>query len=132
MAGDEAMIAIGIGCRRGAARDAIIALICRARQAAGLEQGAAELFSLDRKAGEAGLIAAADLLGLPLRFLPAPDLAALDSLIVTRSARSEEETGIASVAEAAALAGAGPGARLVLPRIAADGVTCAIAFGEIE
>ncbi len=126
------MIAIGIGCRRGAARDAIVALVRQARRAAGLEQGAAGLFSLDRKAGEAGLIAAADLLGLPLRFLPAPDLAALDALIVTRSARSEDETGIASVAEAAALAGAGPASRLVLSRIAADGVTCAIAFGEIE
>lgn len=126
------MIAIGVGCRRGAARDSIAALIRRARRSAGVEQAAAVLFSLDRKAGEAGLLAAADLLGLPLRFLTAPELAAMDSLISTRSARVEEATGIASVAEAAALAGAGKGARLVLPRIAADGVTCAIACGENE
>ncbi len=126
------MIAIGIGCRGGAARDAIVSLVLGACRSAGVEPTAASLFSLDRKAGEAGLLAAADLLGLPLRFLAAPEMAAADPLVVTRSARSTEATGIASVAEAAALAGAGKGARLLLPRIAADGVTCAIAYGENE
>jgi len=36
-----------------------------------------------------------------------------------------------SVAEAAALAAAGPGARLLAPRVAVGPVTCALAQGEI-
>ncbi|HTI02212.1 MAG TPA: cobalamin biosynthesis protein, partial [Acidisoma sp.] len=51
---------------------------------------------------------------------------------LTRSARAQREVGLASVAEAAALAGAGPGGRLVLARIAADGVTCALALGLVH
>ena len=47
--------------------------------------------------------------------------------MVTRSARIEALRGVGSLAEAAALAAAGPQGRLVLPRIASAGATCALA-----
>jgi cobalt-precorrin 5A hydrolase len=48
---------------------------------------------------------------------------------VTRSARAQAEIGLSCVAEAAALHAAGAGSRLILPRIAGGGVTCALAEG---
>ncbi len=88
------------------------------------------LFTLDSKSGEPGLIEAARILGLPIRFLPADRLKAMDDKIVSRSDHSLEATGIASVAEASALAGAGDNARMILPKINGDGVSCAIAAGD--
>ncbi len=123
------MIAIGIGCRKGATRDSIAAIVTRARSLAALADQTAILFSHDRKQGEAGLAAAAAALGLPLRFLTQDALQAVEPLVATRSDHSKDATGIASISEAAALAGAGQGARLIVPRIVGDGVTCAIARG---
>ena len=54
-------------------------------------------------------------------------LEARDAEIVTRSARIEHLRGVGSLAEAAALAGAGDMSRLALPRIASRGATCALA-----
>ncbi len=70
------------------------------------------------------------MLGLPLTFLDHDALAAASVRAVTRSARAMAETGLASVAEAAALAGAGPGSRLLLPRVASAAATCALAVAE--
>lgn len=52
----------------------------------------------------------------------------------TQSAASEGETGLGSVAEACALAAAGPGAKLLGPRvISSDSMaTCAIAIGVAQ
>lgn len=50
----------------------------------------------------------------------------------TNSARSHAAHGTGSVAEAAALVAAGPGARLVLGRQIVDGVTIAVAEGRNE
>jgi cobalt-precorrin 5A hydrolase len=47
--------------------------------------------------------------------------------VQTYSPHSRCRFDVPSVAEAAALAGAGPGAVLIVPRIAQDGATCAIA-----
>jgi cobalt-precorrin 5A hydrolase len=38
--------------------------------------------------------------------------------------------GVGSVAEAAALVGAGEGARVIVPKFSGDGVSCAVARGE--
>jgi cobalt-precorrin 5A hydrolase len=130
MVSDQAMIAIGIGCRKGAARDAIAALVRRARVLASAECGDACLFSHERKREEKGLVAAAEALNLPLSFLPHHVLQAVSHQTATLSQHSWEATGISSVSEAAALAGAGSGARLLLGRISGDGVTCAIAVGN--
>ena len=58
-------------------------------------------------------------------------LEAADARTLTRSARSMDTFNVHSVAEAAALAAAGPGARLLAPRVAVGPVTCALAEGEI-
>ena len=121
------MIAIGIGCRRGASKDAIIKLIAEALARASLVGEAAVLFTYEAKKSEAGLMAAAEELTMPLHFLSLEALLAMADRVATRSEAVEKALGIPSVAEASALAGSGKGGHLLLPRIAGDGVTCAIA-----
>ncbi|QXX76227.1 cobalamin biosynthesis protein [Methylovirgula sp. HY1] len=121
------MIAIGIGCRRGASKDAIIKLIAEALARASLVGEAAALFTYEAKKSEAGLMAAAEELTMPLHFLSLEALQAMADRVATRSEAVEKALGIPSVAEASALAGCGKGGHLLLPRIAGDGVTCAIA-----
>jgi cobalt-precorrin 5A hydrolase len=130
MVGDKAMIAIGIGCRRGAATEAIVAIVGEAVKQARLPDEPAHLFSIEHKRDEAGLAAAAAELGLPLDFLSPEALRAVEDRIATRSAHAKAALGVASVSEAAALAGGGADARLILPRIVRDGVACAIAQGR--
>jgi cobalt-precorrin 5A hydrolase len=55
------------------------------------------------------------------------DLEAANPRTLTRSARSLSTLNVHSVSEAAALAGAGPAARLLGPRVAVGPVTCALA-----
>jgi cobalamin biosynthesis protein CbiG len=122
-------LAIGVGCRAGCPDGAIVRLV---RQAlTGLESpcGAkdTQLYTIEGKRGEPGLRAAAEALRMDLVFLSREALQAAMSRVVTRSAAAERRFDVASVAEAAALAGAGPAAVLLIPRIAADGATCAIA-----
>jgi cobalt-precorrin 5A hydrolase len=59
--------------------------------------------------------------------MPEAALKAAEPRALTRSERVVALTGLGSVAEAAALAGAGPVSRLVQPRIASANATCAIA-----
>lgn len=117
--------AVGIGCRAGIGADAVCALVARALEAAG--DGPATLFTILDKQQEAGLREAATRLGLPLVYLPRKALEAVSDRAETRSEKVVALFGIPNVAETAALAGAGAGARLVVPRMAAEGVTCAVA-----
>jgi cobalt-precorrin 5A hydrolase len=119
MVGDKTMsarIAIGIGCRLGSSANSIEALVRHA---------------LDRTppAERLGIftIAAARRLGFDLVFLTRDALREQAPFVQTRSIRSETRFGVPSVAEAAALAGAGSGSVLIFPRIVGQGVTCAIA-----
>ncbi|MHB8884849.1 MAG: cobalamin biosynthesis protein [Methylovirgula sp.] len=121
------MIAIGIGCRRGASKEAIIKLVAEALVRASLVGETGGLFTYEVKKDEAGLMAAAEELGMPLHFLSLEVLQAMADRVTTRSLAAEKALGIPSVAEASALAGCGKGSHLLLPRIAGDGVTCAIA-----
>ena len=118
-------VAIGIGCRKGCPARAIEALVRRAL--AGVVDAPLGLFTLADKRGEPGLVKAADLLELSLTYLSREALRTRDGDIQTRSERAESLFGVPSVAEAAALAGAGPGSVLIVPRIAEGGATCAIA-----
>ncbi len=119
-------IAIGLGCRKGVSGEVIASLVREAL--ARIEQnGAAALFTVDGKRHEAGMTQAAQALAMPLHFLTQEALAAVADLAQTRSPRVEALFGVPSVAETAALVGAGPGAVLILPRIARDNATCAIA-----
>jgi cobalt-precorrin 5A hydrolase len=123
------LIAIGIGCRKSCESGAIVALVRRALAdfSESESEGVRRLFSLADKRDEPGLTAAAEILGYELIFLPREALAAVASRLLTRSAAARMRFGLDSVAEAAALAGAGPDAKLLGPRLADGGATCAIA-----
>jgi len=127
MVGDETLSVAGIGCRRGCGGDTIAALVRRATRAAGCDVAA--LAAPAFRGEEPGVRSAARALALPLIVVERAALAAAQPRCVTRSGRAEQAVGFASVAEAAALAAAGPDSTLVLPRISGDGITCAIARG---
>jgi cobalt-precorrin 5A hydrolase len=152
------MIVAGIGCRTGVSAEAVLAILRDAagHVVPGLDPGT---YPSGRPAGvgppqrvgprvkpagdgaswslavpefrraEPGIGEAAAALGVDILWIARAALKGEQGRCLTRSARAEAEVGLACVAEAAALAGAGPGSRLVLPRIARGGVTCAVAEG---
>ncbi len=124
------IVAIGVGCRAGVAGEAIAALARRALGEAGAPEGALRMFTLDAKADEPGLIEAARLLGVKLAPLPLAALNAQAKRILTPSAAARSRFGAFNIAEAAALAGAGEGGRLLGPRLAGNGATCAVALSR--
>ena len=126
-----ALIAAGIGCRRDCPGEEIAGLVRAAFDEAALEAAARSgvvLAAPVRKRNEPGLQQAARLLALPLAFIDDAAMAAAQDRVQTRSARVQATVGVASVAEAAALAAAGPGARLLLPRRSTPRATCALAI----
>jgi cobalamin biosynthesis protein CbiG len=124
------VVAIGIGCRAGVPGEMIAALARRALAQAGAPEGELRLFTLAAKADEPGLLEAARLLGVSLAALPLAALKAQADRILTPSAAAQARFGAPNIAEAAALAGAGADGRLIGPRLAADGATCAIALSR--
>jgi len=119
----EAVTVAGIGCRRGVSVAAVLAAVEAARGGRRLDA----LATVPAKRGEPALAEAARRLGLPLVVGAVADG---DPRLLSRSAASRATTGSGSASEAAALAAAGPGARLVGPRLAVGPVTCAIAVME--
>jgi cobalt-precorrin 5A hydrolase len=115
------VIIAGIGCRRGCAGEAIAALVRRAEAAHGVRADA--LAAPDFKRNEPGIAQAAALLGLTLRFADRASLQAAQPRCLTRSDAAERATGLASVAEAAALAAGGT---LLGPRLAGERAPCAL------
>ena len=127
-----ARLVAGFGCRRGAPAEAIAAALAAALQVAGRAPAAlTALATSTAKSAEPGLQAMAAQLALPLTPLPDAALAAAAPACLTASPRVQALTGLPSLAEAAALAAAGPGARLLGPRQSAGGLaTCALATTE--
>ena len=112
----------GIGCSRGADAAEILDLLASALHEAGLSQkSVAALTSIDVKAEEAGLLEAADALGVPLRFYSAKELAALK--VPNPSPVVAGAVGTPSVAEASVLAG---GAELLLEKRKSANTTVAL------
>jgi cobalamin biosynthesis protein CbiG len=126
----ETMIAIGIGCRRGAPQAEIAAMIKEALAKAQIGGEPMRLFTIDAKRDEAGLVGAADALGLPLEFFSVEALRSVEGKIATPSSQAAARFGVASISEAAALTGAGQDAYLIAPRVAGSSVTIAIARGS--
>jgi cobalt-precorrin 5A hydrolase len=85
------------------------------------------LATLDRPALNGVLQEAAGRAGLDLVLLTLDELRAAAHLCVTHSEHSMKQYGIPSVAEAAALAGAGAGARLLIPRFVGRNATASVA-----
>ncbi|MFZ5764478.1 MAG: cobalt-precorrin 5A hydrolase [Thermodesulfobacteriota bacterium] len=118
-------LVVGIGCNRGtAAADIGEALV------ATLEENQLSSFSLhslatiDLKADEEGLLAAARGHGLPLVFFAKEELNRVEG--VARSEAVFRATGAYAVAEPAALLAAGQGGRLIVPKRKYRDVTVAI------
>ena len=117
------MIVAGLGFRSGCAAEDIVRLVRAAQVRAGCVAGL--LAAPGWKQGAPSLHAAAARLGLPIAFIDDAALIAAQPRCPTRSVVAERETGVASVAEGAALAASG--GRLLLARIAGGGATCALA-----
>ncbi|HSK99801.1 MAG TPA: precorrin-3B C(17)-methyltransferase [Rubrobacteraceae bacterium] len=96
-------LAIGVGCSRGVEAEEILVLIERSLEEAALSKGSvAYLASVEAKSDEPGLLAAAESLGVPLRFYPAEKLSTIGVPNPSDVVRST--VGTPSVAEASALA----------------------------
>ena len=106
---------LGLGCERGTSLSLIERLIAQQLDHLQLAPEAiAGMASIDRKADEPALLQLAQARGWPQRWLTAQALEAVG--VPNPSAAVAAEMGTASVAEAAALLAAGPGARLLLEK----------------
>jgi cobalt-precorrin 5A hydrolase len=127
----EAVIVAGIGSRKGVAVGEVVAAIEAALAEYCIEHAELAMIATARmKQDEAGILAAGGALGLPLILVDDEALAEMADGVLTHSSLSLSVAGTPSVAEAAALAAAGEGARLAGPRMVVGNVTCAIALGE--
>jgi cobalt-precorrin 5A hydrolase len=125
---DQTMIVAGVGCRRGAPAPDIEAAIRAALERAGIEADALDcIATMAAKESEVGITAAAAKLGVTVVLVPDTELRSAGDRAETRSERVLALTGVPSVAEAAALAAAGPTARLISPRLVIGAATCALA-----
>jgi cobalt-precorrin 5A hydrolase len=128
---DQAMIVAGIGCRRGTAAPEIEAAIRTALARAGISPARLNAIATSAaKQSEAGIAAAAAKLGVTMLLLADAELKAAGDRVATRSDRVLAVTGVPSLAEAAALAAAGPAARLLTARLVVGAATCALAASD--
>lgn len=132
--GDSALVlhppvlTIGIGCERHCNAEEIIGLARSCLAEAGLApEAVAAIVSVALKADEPGIQALAAALGVPARFFPAARLLDETARLTVRSEAAYRATGSWGVAEGAALAAAGPGGGLIVPRRQSRRATCAIA-----
>lgn len=107
-----ASLVVGVGASKDAPADEVLGLIRDALAGAGLSPlSIAELVTVDAKAQEPGIVAAAARLGVPLRTYRAEELARIE--VPHPSDAPLAAVGTPSVAEAAALAGGG---ELLVPK----------------
>jgi cobalt-precorrin 5A hydrolase / cobalt-factor III methyltransferase / precorrin-3B C17-methyltransferase len=123
------VLALGVGCDRGAAADEVAALALGTLAAAGLAPGAvACVATLDVRADEAAVRALAARLAVPIRRFTAAVLERETPRLANPSEAVFAAVGCHGVAEGAALAAAGPEGRLVAPKARSARATCAIAM----
>ncbi len=121
-------LALGVGCERGTPAEALISLVRDSLAEAGLApRSVAGVYSLDLKMDEPAIHALADALSAPARFLDAAALEAETPRLATPSDAVHRAVGCHGVAEAAALAAAGPDAELVVAKRKGARATCAVA-----
>ncbi|MFI0855444.1 cobalamin biosynthesis protein [Streptomyces sp. NPDC021098] len=126
-------LVVGVGARRGVSVAEVTGLVAAALAGAGLAPGCiAELATVEAKAGEPGLLAAAERFGVPLHGYGAEMLAAVE--VTNPSMAALSAIGTPGVAEAAALLAAGPGGELLVAKRRSEpgggrpsSATCAIA-----
>ena len=106
---------LGMGCERGTSQELIARLVDQELDRLGLAPEAiAGMASIDRKSDEQAFLALAQVRGWAQQWMPAATLSAI--AVPNPSDAVAAEMGTASVAEAAALVAAGPGARLLLDK----------------
>jgi cobalt-precorrin 5A hydrolase len=126
----QALMVAGIGCRSGATAEQVESALVAALAPVLSRGRALSLIATPAAKGhEPGIVAAAAFRGIPVVLISQAELEAANPRTLTHSGRSMAAMNVHSVAEAAALAGGGPTARLLGPRIAIGPVTCALAEG---
>jgi cobalt-precorrin 5A hydrolase/precorrin-3B C17-methyltransferase len=122
------VLAVGVGCERGASAAALIRHVRAALKKAGLApQSVACVASLDLKADEDAVTRLTAELGVPARFFTAKQLERERPRLKTPSKTVFAAVGCHGVAEGAALAAAGPQSSLLVAKSAGPRVTVAIA-----
>jgi len=123
-----ATLALGVGADRGITAAELAALVHDTLAAHNLSpRDIACVVSLDTKQNEPALHELAKSLGVPARFLDVAALRAEAPRLQNPSARVEAATGAPGIAEAAALAAAGPDSVLIVPKTKSAHATCAVA-----
>lgn len=133
-AGDETtlvlhppVLAVGVGCERGADTDELVGLVRQSLANAGLAEGAvACVASIDLKADEAAVHAVAEALGVPARFFDALTLEAEAPRLANPSEAVFREVGCHGVAEGAVLAAVGEDGTLIVEKTKSTRATCAV------
>jgi cobalt-precorrin 5A hydrolase / precorrin-3B C17-methyltransferase len=116
-------LVVGVGCERGTSPQELAALVDDTLRKANLARASIASFAtIDLKEDEPAISA----LG-PIRYFTADELNAQSPRIATPSNVVKSEVGTPSVAEAAALACAGPEATLIVTKQKSPRATCAIA-----
>jgi cobalt-precorrin 5A hydrolase len=110
-------LVIGLGFRDRASARSIAEVLDVVATRAAMPGVARAIAVADDKAAHPGLRAAAHAAQLPIEAVAAAALRATDARVATRSEQVKKHRGVGSVCEAAALAAAGAGARLVVTRI---------------
>ena len=122
-------VMLGVGCARGCQPDEMIDLVMQELTRADINAASITgVFSVDLKADEPALHALAAMLDVPLRIFDRETLAAEAPRLASPSAVVEEEIGIPGVAEAAALAAAGPDGKLIHKKVKSANATMALAL----
>jgi cobalamin biosynthesis protein CbiG len=117
-------LVVGAGCSRGCPAEELLALIRAVLDEAGARpEAVTALATVDRRADEPGIVAAARHHGWPLETHPAADLRHV--AVPTPSDVVDAHVGTPSVAEAAALLSAG--GPLLVPKRRSARATCALA-----
>jgi len=119
-------LVVGVGAATATSEEEVVGLVSQVLAQAGLTpESAAAVATLDRRAGDAALRAVGRVLGRPVHGFPAAALAGVP--VPNPSPVVAGAVGTPSVAEAAALLGAGPGAALVVPKRRGPSATVAVA-----
>lgn len=110
-------LVIGVGFREEASAQSIGEVLAGVAAHSAMRGIVAALAVPEDKAAHPGLRAAAHTAQLPIEAVAACAMRTADGRAATRSEQVTKHRGVGSVCEAAALAAAGAGARLVVPRI---------------
>ncbi|HET6476939.1 MAG TPA: cobalamin biosynthesis protein [Thermoleophilia bacterium] len=119
-------IVLGVGARKGVSEEQVLTAVDEALAAVGkTREDVRTLATIDMKREEAGILAAAGRLGVPVQIIDRERIRLLQG-VLREPGFVEEITGVAAVCEPAAML-AGAQTHLLAPRLARDGVTVALA-----